>query len=189
MDRLVGAIAALLLSLILWPFVEFKLEYNVSYPKNSLYVIIIVILLFIYLLKNRLYNFILKIIKLLTNHILGFIRATIVSIGTNLFFSLSVFLAVKGSHIDISLLQSVFVVSASMLFILIPVSFAGISAVDVASVAVLTGCGIKIEDAIIFALFSYVAKLIAAIQGGGWEIYEGGGDFTKSLANVINLKR
>ena len=71
------------------------------------------------------------------------------------------------------------------------VSFAGISAVDVASVAVLTGCGIKIEDAIIFALFSYVAKLLAAIQGGVWEIYEGGGDFTKSLANanVINLKR
>jgi hypothetical protein len=64
-----------------------------------------------------------------------------------------------------------------MLFVVVPISFAGVSPVEAANLAVLLGMGMPVEQAGLFAFLVYLAKLVAAIEGAAWEIGEGGSGF------------
>jgi len=80
----------------------------------------------------------------------------------------------NGLHLEITFIQTLFALSAAVLCLVFPVSFAGASPVEAASLGVLLALGVSMDQALIFVLLVYLAKLIAAIEGGAWEFYEGG---------------
>jgi uncharacterized membrane protein YbhN (UPF0104 family) len=100
---------------------------------------------------------------------------------THVCFASGVYLAAGAMHVDIGLMQAVFACSAAMLFVVVPVSFAGVSPVEAATVAVCMALGLPLEQATTVALVSYLAKLVAAFEGGAWEFMEGGSEATRAL--------
>jgi len=110
--------------------------------------------------------------------------AVIVSITTHLLFSFGIYLAAAGLGLGIEFLQSLFVICYAVLFVVIPLSFAGISPVEAAGLGGLLGLGVPTEKAVMFVFILYFAKLIAAMEGGVWEFYEGGKYVSRHLFRV-----
>lgn len=173
-DRLFGAVAALLLAALLLPFMNFKA--TAQWDGRLLLVLFLASggLILLLTLHSKVCSYIKEMIGLC---LLGRRRlwlAMFASLGTHLFFAMGVYLASKGANLEISFFQTLFVISAAMMFVVFPISFAGISPVEAASLGALLGLGVPIDQAAVFVLFSYIAKLIAAFEGGGWEFYDGG---------------
>jgi hypothetical protein len=68
-----------------------------------------------------------------------------------------------------------------MLFVVFPVSFAGVSAVEGASLGVIVGMGLSMDEAAIVVVLSYLAKVVAAFEGGALELVDGGGHFSRLI--------
>jgi uncharacterized membrane protein YbhN (UPF0104 family) len=173
-DRLIGAIAALILAASLLPFINLNLmsQWN-TYSTLALVIGCGVLILIAYLYKgSRTYFH--EAGKLIYCGQKGLWLTLAVSISTHLVFAFGVYLAVIAAHLEITFIQTLFCVSAAMLFVIVPVSFAGVSPVEGATFGVLLSLGISVEQALIFVFISYSAKLIAAFEGAGWEVYEGG---------------
>jgi uncharacterized membrane protein YbhN (UPF0104 family) len=182
-DRVVGAVAALAIALTLAPFVDFAgLERWGGLTAWVPWIALVAILLGAALSRRR--------IRIEARRIAGALRAggrgigacLAVSIATHVSFAVAVHLAALGANVSIDFVQSLFAVSAAMLFVVIPVSFAGVSPVEAASVGVLVGMGLPLEQAAVFAFIAYAGKLVAAFEGGAWEIAEGGSHLARLLA-------
>jgi len=172
-DRLVGAVAALLTSIVLIPFMEPQVVR--SWEVNPTFVMLASLggLLLLALIYPKTRFHLGEVVGLLRRGRRVLWLSMLASLLTNLVFAFGVYLGAMAANLDISFAQTLFVISASMLFVVIPVSLAGASPVEAASMGVLLGIEIPMDQAIVFVVISYVAKLIAAFEGGGWEIYEG----------------
>ena len=104
-----------------------------------------------------------------------------VSLATHCCFAFGIHLAARAAHLEIGFAQALFAVSAAMLFVVLPVSFAGVSPVEAAGLGVLVSMGIPVDQAAIFVLLSYLAKVVGAFEGAAWEIVEGGHDASRGL--------
>jgi uncharacterized membrane protein YbhN (UPF0104 family) len=180
-DRLVGALVALLLAIILAPFIDF-----IILPQWHMRLLFAILiggggLLFLLTLHRGVRSYLREIIELFRSGRKGLWVAVIASISTNLFFAFGIYLTSIGVHLQISFLQVLFIISAAMLFVILPVSFAGISPVEAASLGVLLSLGVPMEHAVVFVLILYGARLMAAFEGGSWEIYEGGEYLSRRL--------
>lgn len=187
-DRLIGALAALLLAAALVPLMNFKILFQ--WDMRSLFAVFIGSggLIFLMFLHRGLRSYIRKIARLIRSGQRRLWVAIITSISTHLFFAFGIYLAALGADLQISFFQTLFIISAAMLFVVFPVSFAGVSPVEAATFGVLLSLGVSMEHAIVFVLISYVAKLIAAFEGGGWELYEGGEYVSRGLLRVRKEK-
>lgn len=173
-DRLIGALVSLFFSAILFSSVNFEMS-----PQWNMRVSLAVVLgggglIFLLSLHGRIRSYIREAIGLIFSERKGLWIAVIAAVSTHLVFALGIYLAAMAVHLQITFIQTVFAVSTAMLFVIFPVSFAGVGPVEAATFGVLLGLGVPMEQAVIFAFISYVAKLIAAFEGGGWELYEGG---------------
>lgn len=180
-DRLIGAFAALFLATIILPFMDFKLLAQWGMVSSIAVFVGGSALIYLVTLHRRVRLYIHEIVGLLRSERRGVWIAIIASIFTHLFFSFGVYLAAMGAHIQITYLQTLFVISSAMLFVVFPVSFAGVSPVEAAGLGALLGLGVPMEHAVVFVFISYLAKLIAAFEGGGWEIYEGGESLSRHM--------
>ncbi len=183
-DRLVGMLAALLLAAILLPFMGFTAV--VRWDMDILWLVLAGVGALIGAFT------LLPSIRFQARKVRGLYRMArrihwvlvIVTIATHLLFSFGVYLAAAGLGLGIDFLQSLFVSTSAMLFVVIPLSFAGVSPVEAVGLGALLGLGVPMEQAVIFVSISYFAKLIAAIEGGGWEFYEGGEYVSRHLFKV-----
>ena len=175
-DRLLGALAALAIALVLLPFVDLRgvVRWGDSAPR-LLWGLAGVGVVALLLVRSRIRRHLKEIWELCRSGQRGLWASLLVAILTHCCFAFGIYLAARGANLQISFLQSLFAISAAMLFVVFPVSFAGVSPVEAANLGVLVGLGLPVEQAAIFVLLAYAAKLVAAFEGGGWEIYEGGG--------------
>jgi len=187
-DRLIGALAALLLATLLLPFMEFRLLAQWDMRTSLMVFIGGCVLIFLMSLHGKIRSYVREIVKLFLSGWKELWVAIIVSISTHLLFASGIYLASLGAHLQITFLQTLFVISAAMLFVILPVSFAGISPVEAAGLGVLLGLGLSIEQAAVFVFISFAAKLIAAFEGGMWEIYEGGEYVSRCFLKVRKEK-
>jgi uncharacterized membrane protein YbhN (UPF0104 family) len=181
-DRVVGALAASVLAVALLPFVEFVglvrwggaaswLWWGAAGIGGAA----------LLLLHGRIRAHLKGVMELCLSGRRGLWAALIVAMVTHCCFAFAVHLAARGANVEITYLQTLFTVSAAMIFVVIPISFAGVSPVEAAGLGVLVGLGIPVEQAAIVVLMSYLAKLLAAFEGGAWEVYEGGAHLSRLL--------
>lgn len=173
-DRLIGAIVALILAAVLLPFMNLMiLSQWDAYSSLALVIGGGGLILIMYLHKG-VRSHLREAVRLTHSGRKGLWLALMVSISTHLVFAFGVYIATIGAHLEITFPQTLFAISAAMLFVIFPISFAGISPVEAATFGVLLSLGMSVDQALVFVFISYFAKLIAAFEGGGWELYEGG---------------
>lgn len=181
-DRLIGAVAAVIWAGALLPVISVHLVVHQNWKVPLLIAgIVFTIAVLLVLLYGRLRFYLRELIRLFHAGRKAVFLSLIVALLTALFFALAVYFAVRGAGLQISFIQTLFAISAAMLFIVIPVSLAGVSPAEAAAVGVMAGMGISLEQAALFALLTYIARLIAAFEGGIWELYEGGGEASRHL--------
>ena len=175
-DRLVGALAALILAFALLPFIDLKslIGWGGSAPWFLWGAAGIGVALLLSV-RNRIRRHMKEVLDLCRSGRRGLAASFVVAILTHCCFAFGIHLAAVGANVQIGFLQTLFAISAAMLFVVFPVSFAGVTPVEAAGLGVLVAMGIPVDQAAIFVLLSYLAKLVAAFEGGGWEMYEGGG--------------
>jgi len=186
-DRLTGAIAALIWAAVLLPTISVKVVTQRDWKLPVIFILGGCIgLMVIVSLHGKIRLYVKELVRLCRSGRKVLWLALMVAMLTQLFFSLGVYFAARGGNLDITFIQTLFAISAAMLFIVIPISFAGVSPVEAAGVGIMVGMGVPVVQAAIFALFVYLAKLIAAFEGGAWELYEGGGHVSRRLfAKVV----
>lgn len=87
---------------------------------------------------------------------------------------LTVYLGGTAFGIDVGLPGALFAVAAGTFAMFIPVSVLGIGPAEAVGVATFVLVGLPVSDAAFLASIAYAAKLIGALQGGGWEAVDGG---------------
>ena len=180
-DRLVGALAALILAAVLLPFTKLFHMAEVNIYSTLALAIGCGVLVLIAYSHKALRNYLYVISRLIYSGKQELYLSLLVSLLTHFFFAFGVYLATAGAHLGITFIQTLFGVSAAMLFIIIPISFAGVSPVEGATYGVLLSLGISAEQALIVVFISYSAKLIAAFEGAGLEVYAGGKHVFRNL--------
>jgi uncharacterized membrane protein YbhN (UPF0104 family) len=188
-DRLMGAVAALILAVALLPFVEFKglIRWGSGSPW-LLWGVAGVGAALVISMHGKVREHLREVWALCRSGRHGLLASLAVALLTHGCFAFGIHLAAAGANVQITFLQTLFVICAAMLFVVFPVSFAGVSPVEAAGLGVLVGMGIPVDQAAIFVLLSYLAKLVAAFEGGGWEVYEGGGHVSRMLFAKDRLK-
>jgi len=104
------------------------------------------------------------------------LKALALSILMQLGMCTAVYCAALSFSIQISWVHTVFVISSSMLFQLIPVSVVGLGATELAAVGLFMAVGAGRMDAVLLVSTAYSYKLLSALLGGlleYWEIWRG----------------
>ena len=181
-DRVVGAVAALALALVMLPFMRFESLANwggshawLPWAGAALGVAALA------LVHPRIRSHAAQLAGVLRTEHRRLAWSFAVALVTHACFALAIYLAAIGTGIAIGPLQALFAVSAAMLFVVVPVSFAGVSPVEAANFGALAAMGLPLEHAALFAFIVYLAKLVAAVEGAAWEIAEGGGQLSRML--------
>lgn len=173
-DRLIGALAAMLWAAALLPVISIHLVVRQNWKLPIVFAgLICVGCILLILLHSKVRFYALELVKLFHAGRTNVYLSLVIAMLTNLFFSLAVFLASLGTDLQLTFIQALFAISAAMLFIVIPVSFAGVGPAEAAGVGVMAGMGLPIAQAALFTLLIYFARLVAALEGGSWELYEG----------------
>lgn len=182
-DRMVGALAAVLVAAALLPFVGVPvLKLERAIPGWVAAGLGACVLVGGYVARAALRRHLEQALDLARKGRGALAAALAVALVTHVTFILGVQVAAAGMGLGIGTAQTLFAISAAMLFVVIPVSFAGVSPVEAACAALLVGLGVPIEAAAVLALIAYLAKLVAAFEGGAWEMLEGGGQLARDLA-------
>lgn len=182
-DRLIGALAAVIWAIALLPVISIRLVVQRSWKMPLVLVgLACAGIVLLALLHGRVRFYVRELVRLFHAGRSVLYFSLIIALLTNFFFSLAVYLAVRGADLQMTFIQVLFAISAALLFIVIPLSFAGVGPAEAAGVGIMAGMGIPLEQAAIFALLAYFARLVAAFEGGAWELYEGWREASRHLA-------
>lgn len=175
-DRLIGALAAVLLAIAVWPMMDFRIP--LSWHQDGLlpWVAVGLVAVIAVPIGRKVLRFVPSFSAVAKPSIHQLNAAMAVALITHLLFALGVYVAALGANLKIDFAQTLFVISASMIFVVLPVSFAGAGPVEGAGLAVLIAMGLPLEEALLFIMIAYIAKLIAALEGGVWEFIDGAHD-------------
>jgi uncharacterized membrane protein YbhN (UPF0104 family) len=104
----------------------------------------------------------------------GVLAAFVLGVLMNLATGFAVEFAAISLGVKISLLDALFSVSGGMLLIALPVSFAGLGPADAGAAGLLMILGHDLRSSIMVGVLPYAGRLVAAVQGGLWEFFDGG---------------
>lgn len=181
-DRLVGAAAALAIAAVLLPFIRFEAVATWGGAAGWLpWAAVAVLVMAGAFLSARVREHAARLLALLRAEHRRLVSTFAIAVVTHACFAFAIYLAATGAGIAIGPVQAIFAVSAAMLFVVVPVSFAGVSPVEAANFGAMAAMGFPLEQAAVFAFLVYLAKLVAAIEGAAWEIAEGGGQLSRML--------
>lgn len=181
LDRLIGAVAALAITVALLPFVSIRIVANWSAYWLLAIPLSLAALATSWYYRRRVRELLSRTLGLIMGNKRQLWATLFIAVLTHIFFAYGVFAGGEAFSLHIPFVQTLFVVSSAMLFVVLPVSFAGISAVEAASFGVLVALGQPEKQALIFVLITYFAKLVAAVEGACWEIFDGGLSFMKPI--------
>jgi uncharacterized membrane protein YbhN (UPF0104 family) len=181
-DRVVGAAAAFVIALALLPFMRFEALATWTGPAGWLpWGLGAVAVASLALLHPRVREHAAQLLALLRTEHRRLAWSFAIALVTHACFASAIYIAAVGAGIPIGAVQALFAVSAAMLFVVVPVSFAGVSPVEAANFGVVAAMGFTLDQAAMFAFLVYLAKLVAAVEGAAWELYEGSGHLSRML--------
>ena len=147
-DRLIGAVAALIWAIALLPVISIHLVVRQDWKMPLVLVgLACVGGILLVLLHGRVRFYVMELARLFHAGRSVLYLSLIIALLTTLTFSLAVYLAVRGADLQMTFIQVLFAISAALLFIVIPVSFAGVGPAEAAGVGVMVGMGIQIGRA------------------------------------------
>lgn len=189
-DRMLGALAALALGSALLPFMTMHADvaWNATWAACAIAAAVIAPLAWPWA-RRRFGDRLRASTAMLKSAGPGLLAASATAIATHAVFAAAVWLAARAAHVEITFMQTLFFVSAAMLFVVIPLSFAGVSPVEAAGFGILVAMGIAPQEAGIVVLMTYLAKVVAAFEGAAWEMYEGGWDALRMLSSTNKAER
>lgn len=182
LDRMIGAASAGFAALALWPFVTFDAARWAAASSGVLWVFSAALLAGATALAFapvRVWAVQTARIVFKNAALVG--GVAILSGGMHLLFATGVWLLARAIGIEAGLIEIAFAVCAGMLLIVAPISIGGAGAADVAVVAIFVTMGFDLNDALVLGALCYVARLTAAVQGGLWEMLEGGRDSLRAF--------
>jgi uncharacterized membrane protein YbhN (UPF0104 family) len=173
-DRVIGALAALGVALLCLPWLKFDTALPIAPHWLWIGLATVLVLALTALAWPASWRLIGKLRVVTQGRQKGLLAALALGLVMNVVFSFAIELAAIGLGAKISFLETMFAVSASMLLIAIPVSFAGLGPADAGAAALLITLGCDVRSAVIVGVLPYAGRLIAAVQGGVWEFFDGG---------------
>jgi uncharacterized membrane protein YbhN (UPF0104 family) len=174
LDRAFGASSALLLALACLPFVQMNLPFNLSILWISLALggAAAAALALLAWPRARGMAFALRDEVRGKGPALALLFG--LSIAIHAVFALGVYWIALGLGLPIAFLHTLLAVAGGMLLVAIPVSLAGLGPADAGVVALLIALGYDPAVALAAGALPYLARLVGAIEGGVWEVAEGG---------------
>jgi hypothetical protein len=187
-DRVIGLLAATVIAASLFPFSPLIALVQWNFPLALIPPIFLTFAAVALFFRRQIVDHIYRMLALLRASKGHLLAVLIISVLTHVFFAFGAYAGAQAFSLQISFGQALLAVSLAMLFVILPVSFAGISPVEAASFGLLMTFGVPKEEALLFAVITYFAKLIAAVEGACWEFLEGGSAFAKLLAGGAEVK-
>lgn len=174
-DRLLGAVSALVIALALTPFVEFPALPEFMFKESAtIFLLVGATILAGLIFWRRTRAIVAGALQSVRGQRRRLFTVFVISLGMHSFFCAGIYFAAAALGLPVTLIGTSFAVSAAMLFVAVPVSFAGAGPAEAAAAIILVGLGIPLDAAVTLALLIYLARFVGAIQGGIWEMYEGG---------------
>lgn len=172
-DRCIGALAALALALLCLPELTFAsaLPIQPRWLWTALSAGPVVALIMAALPASR--RWLTKFWDLTDGRRKGLLLAFGLGLLMNIVFGFAIELAAIGLGMKISLIDALFAVSGGMLLVAIPVSLAGLGPAEAGTAGLLLLLGYDVRHAVTVAILPYLARLVAAVQGGVWEFFDG----------------
>ncbi|RYG38734.1 MAG: flippase-like domain-containing protein [Burkholderiales bacterium] len=187
LDRMVGAGSGAMLAAVMWPFVQFDAAPWLDASTAALWICLggMAMIGGAVLIRR---------VRLAITEVIHAILASwrrvslifVLSICMHVVFALGIYCAAQAFLIDIALIEILFAVAAGSLLVAIPVSLGGVGAADVTTVTIFVAMGHTLEQSILLGALPYLARLVGAVQGGVWEMLDGGAE---SIARTRTLMR
>lgn len=166
-DRLVGVFAPLTITVLLGPrYFDYDIVSTSNWIPASL-VAVVISLIAVTFFRNRIIAFLKGFDPLQAAY------ALVLSLPAHLLFCLASWLGIRALGFEIDLSTAVFVISASTMLMMVPLSLGGAGAAEATGVIIWMWLGFELETALILTAVPFVLRLLAAIQGACWEVYDG----------------
>ena len=116
--------------------------------------------------------------KQITNFIKEFslvpaVYAFLIGVPSHILFCVACWLGSSSLGFQIDLSTIIFVTSASTMLMILPISLGGAGVAEATGVGIWVWLGFEVEAALILAAIPFVLRLVIAVQGAIWEMYEG----------------
>ena len=174
-DRLLGLGSALVMTVALLPFIDITGRWQLGEISGYWYLIAAVPLLALPFLWRRwagFRGFLFEAIGHVRRSFWALVALFICSLFMNFLMGLALHHGALAVGISLGVLLAVFSLCASMLALLLPISIAGFSGAELASVAIFQLLGFSFSESVAIAFLGYLLRLLPAAQGGLVELFE-----------------
>lgn len=173
-DRIVGALSALVLALLCLPLLRFTVAPPLATPWLLAVLAALLVGLAAAVIWGRWRRQVGDAWRFTFGRRKVLVGIFVLSMIMHVVFALCIQTAAMGLGTPVTFTDVLFAVSGGMLFLAVPVSLAGIGPADAGAAALLVLLGHAVSDAVVVGALPYLARLIAAIEGGLWEFADGG---------------
>ncbi len=187
LDRMLGAGSAAALALLMWPFVRFDAAPWAEVSAGAVWIGLMAlaaaaITLCIPPARRAVRQAWLVVVakRRRVAEIFAF------SMVMHCVFALAILAGAWAFAIDVSFPEVAFAVAGGMLLVAVPLSIGGLGAADVTTAAIFLAMGYTLEQSVLLGALPYLARLLAAVQGGVWEMLDGG---SESIIRTRELMR
>jgi len=185
LDRLLGASSALILAMLCIPLIGMPLPFQISSALMTLGAfgaILVCGALAIWPRSRRVLGQAWDVTRGRRTRLAGLL---VLSMFMHVLFAAGVKLMGNGLGLPIAFLDTLFAVAGGMLLVAIPVSLAGLGPAEAGAAALFTILGYDPSVAIAAGALPYLARFIGALEGGIWEIIEGGASALVATRRMI----
>jgi uncharacterized membrane protein YbhN (UPF0104 family) len=171
-DRLLGAISALVIVVLLLPAIGSLIA--IKFPPLAVggVLLIAAIVCTAAFVSRRMRALAIDASRLVQGRWLALAELLILSTFMHLLFAAGVYSVALGLDLPVKLLQTLFAVTAGMLLLAVPVSFGGLGLAEAGTSGIFLAMGHSPGVALAAAALPYIARLVGAIEGAIWELNE-----------------
>jgi uncharacterized membrane protein YbhN (UPF0104 family) len=189
LDRFIGATSALAVGLMCLPLVTLHIALEI--PPMLIWLTIAMLVmamasLFIFSAARRL---VARIWLLTYRRRLHVLILFAFSMFMHALFAWGIQLAGIGLGLPLTFINTLFAVAGGMLLVVIPVSLAGIGPAEAGAAALFLATGYASPVALMAGTLPYLARVVGGIEGGLWELLQGGLPALSSMLRVVAQKQ
>jgi uncharacterized membrane protein YbhN (UPF0104 family) len=174
LDRSIGAGSALALAFLCLPFVAVR--YSIEVPMRAIAagIAICVALGAGLMLWRKFRNLTAQFWQMTRGMRTWIVAVFALSMAMHALFAGGIQLAIQALGLPMSFVETVFATAGGMLLVAIPVSLAGLGLAEAGATGIYIALGHAPPLAAIAGALPYLARLVAALEGGIWEVADGG---------------
>ena len=189
LDRLLGAGSALAVAVLCLPLVRTRIPFETS-PAWILSALGAAAALGLgLLLWRRSRGWLAQSWRLTQGRRLGLVALFVLSMAMHVLFAAGVQFAARAFGLPVSLADTVFAVAGGMLLVAVPVSLAGLGPAEAGAAGLFVALGYTPAVALTAGALPYLARLVAALEGGALELVESGTATVSATRRLIHGRR